>query len=440
MLFNTITSRVGVLEPGEVYFRPTFNGRQFMIDSKICFVAKSPSYHLGDIRVLKLTSYKQLQHLYDVIVFPTRGRRPHPNEIAGSDLDGDKYLICWDNDLIPKQTNQPMDYNSTAKAQESEFITRKEMISHFANAQKNNQSGIIDNYYNYWANLLGVNSIQCRRLAELFSEAVDAPKTGQKIRIPVELKPPRKEEQQFPNEISLIQSSQDNSQSNANNKNIEKKQFVWIKMLNEAKKFKEEFQIRLINENQFKSLSKETLLNILYERRCPYKYNFANAQSLNEYSLIVTTIKWSNEQENPDEILKDFIYLFDFSQLTMEQKQNIELSLKIGQSYLYSILNRSKLLSKELINKYHLSDNCLSWRLFYTSPKLFNISSRFEFEQTLQPIIYVLEQNSLHEKTLINISIDDTITLVLDICKDALSRQSQLTNSNESKITFQIQS
>ncbi|CAF4079546.1 unnamed protein product [Rotaria magnacalcarata] len=232
----------------------------------------------------------------------------------------------------------------------------------------------------------------------------------------------------------------DNSQSNANNKNIEKKQFVWIKMLNEAKKFKEEFQIRLINENQFKSLSKETLLNILYERRCPYKYNFANTQSLNEYSLIVTTIKWSNEQENSDEILKDFIYLFDFSQLTMEQKQNIELSLKIGQSYLYSILNKSKLLSKELINKYHLSDNCLSWRLFYTSPKLFNISSRFEFEQTLQPIIYVLEQNSLHEKTLINISIDDTITLVLDICKDALSRQSQLTNSNESKITFQIQS
>lgn len=72
----------GVLKPGEVYFRPTFNGRQFMIDSKICFVAKSPSYHLGDIQVFKLTSYQQLEHLYDVIVFPTQGRRPHPNEIV----------------------------------------------------------------------------------------------------------------------------------------------------------------------------------------------------------------------------------------------------------------------------------------------------------------------------------------------------------------------
>jgi hypothetical protein len=76
-----------------------------------------------------------------------------------------------------------MNYNSTAKPQESAVITRKEMISHFSNAQKNNQSGIIDKYYNYWADLLGVNSTQCRRLAELFSEAVDAPKTGQKSEI-----------------------------------------------------------------------------------------------------------------------------------------------------------------------------------------------------------------------------------------------------------------
>jgi len=98
-----------------------------------------------------------------------------------------------------------MDYTSTAKPQESACITRKEMISHFANAQNNNQSGIIDKYYNYWANLLGVKSIQCRRLAELFSAAVDAPKTGQKIIIPAELKPPRKEESQLNNQITTVQ-------------------------------------------------------------------------------------------------------------------------------------------------------------------------------------------------------------------------------------------
>ena len=71
-----------VLKAGEIYFRPTFNGRQFIFDSQICFIAKSPSYHLGDIRVFKLTSYQELEHLYDVIVFPVNGHRPHPNEIV----------------------------------------------------------------------------------------------------------------------------------------------------------------------------------------------------------------------------------------------------------------------------------------------------------------------------------------------------------------------
>ncbi|CAF3019367.1 unnamed protein product [Rotaria sp. Silwood2] len=137
-------------------------------------------------------------------------------------------------------------------------------------------------------------------------------KLDEKYRIPAELKPPREEEgeqqQQLNNEMTSIQPVQDNNQSNTINNSIEKNEFVWIKMLNNAKKFKEEFQIKLINENQFKSLSKETLLNILYERLCPYIYNYNNVQSLNEYSLIITIIKWANEQENSDEILKDFIY------------------------------------------------------------------------------------------------------------------------------------
>ncbi|XVF49609.1 hypothetical protein PTKIN_Ptkin04bG0026900 [Pterospermum kingtungense] len=75
-------------------------------------VTKNPCLHPGDIRVLEAVYDAQMEEkgLVDCLVFPQKGERPHPNECSGGDLDGDQFFISWDRDLIPFQTDAPMDY------------------------------------------------------------------------------------------------------------------------------------------------------------------------------------------------------------------------------------------------------------------------------------------------------------------------------------------
>ncbi|KAI3880226.1 hypothetical protein MKW92_051043, partial [Papaver armeniacum] len=65
------------------------------------------------MRVLQAVNVPALHHMVDCVVFPQKGKRPHPNECSGSDLDGDVYFVCWDQELIPLRQVEPMDYDAT---------------------------------------------------------------------------------------------------------------------------------------------------------------------------------------------------------------------------------------------------------------------------------------------------------------------------------------
>lgn len=64
-------------------------------------ITKNPCGHEGDIRPAKAIgtdhpAYQKLKHLVNVIVFSQKGTRPLQNMMSGGDLDGDVYMIIWD--------------------------------------------------------------------------------------------------------------------------------------------------------------------------------------------------------------------------------------------------------------------------------------------------------------------------------------------------------
>ena len=44
--------------------------------------------------------FSKLSHLFNVIVFPTKGQRPLQNKMSAGDLDGDVYMCIWDEQLV----------------------------------------------------------------------------------------------------------------------------------------------------------------------------------------------------------------------------------------------------------------------------------------------------------------------------------------------------
>ena len=100
----------------------------------------------GDMRTFQAVDVEALHHLVDCVVFPAAGHRPHPNEMSGSDLDGDKYFVTWLDKLIPKRRNEEaMDFTAPKKKTIEGKVEVSDMIEFISDYIKNDQLGIIAN-------------------------------------------------------------------------------------------------------------------------------------------------------------------------------------------------------------------------------------------------------------------------------------------------------
>ncbi|EUC47688.1 hypothetical protein COCMIDRAFT_24397 [Bipolaris oryzae ATCC 44560] len=173
----------------EIFLRvsdPNSKGHYITIEG-ICILARNPSLHPGDVRVVRAVNVPALHHLKNVVVFPQNGDRDLANMCSGGDLDGDDYMVLWDEDLVPKLINEPpMDFTPEKPLEIDGPISAIDMSKFFVNYIKNDALGQIAHAHLAQADLNqdGVGDPICLELAELHSRAVDFPKSG----IPAEMK------------------------------------------------------------------------------------------------------------------------------------------------------------------------------------------------------------------------------------------------------------
>ncbi|KAI4091700.1 MAG: hypothetical protein LQ344_003940 [Seirophora lacunosa] len=155
-------------------------------------LARNPSLHPGDIRIVKGVDVPELRHLKDVVVVPQTGDRPIVNMCSGGDLDGDDYLVIWDPELLPHEWNHPpMDFTPARKVPLGRDITPDDLTTFFVRYMKNDNLSRIAVAHLAYADYMedGVKSSKCLKLAELHSTAVDYIKSGVPAKMTRDLNP-----------------------------------------------------------------------------------------------------------------------------------------------------------------------------------------------------------------------------------------------------------
>ncbi|TKR76881.1 hypothetical protein L596_017953 [Steinernema carpocapsae] len=183
-----VIDETGLLQSGQIFFQATTNiflktpgaNAQKMIIKGPVFITKNPQIVAGDARMFHAVNLPELHHLVDVVVFPRYGPRPHPDEMAGSDLDGDEYTVVWDQELFFDNNEKPLDFPKPvvdANPDDGKDVNTK-MIDFYISYIEQDSIGTIANSFLVTSDLYGIDSEVCISIARKNSLALDFPKTG----------------------------------------------------------------------------------------------------------------------------------------------------------------------------------------------------------------------------------------------------------------------
>ena len=320
------------LQYGQCFFQPTIRGRpQVLVETNVV-VGRSPSHHPGDMRVLACVDVLECHHLVDCIVFPVNGNRPHADEMSGGDLDGDKFFVCWDQELVPVKTEQPCSYKFTQKRRRWGQHSADPMATLFAQYDQR-ILGYVDRLFNEWADARGAGSGECKCLCDLSSKAVDAAKTGDKVDIPKALCCP-------PKAIAG--------------------HFIWQKMEDKAKLFVQDQLINDLGGVEIKEISIETISDVLSDLM----------GTMSDYWLFRLAWKWWKATSAPISQFSCLLENIDFSNMTLQQRRLVMLDLTpteastpiVPQPVIFNALYRSAIFNEEDLVYFRLDKFGSGWR------------------------------------------------------------------------------
>lgn len=258
----TRTEKLGTLPEIFLQIDDTVSNKRgcYRIIEGICVLARNPSLHPGDLRIVRAVNVPALRHLKNVVVLPQTGDRDLANMCSGGDLDGDDYMVLWDIDLLPDIINvPPMDFTPEKPLEKAEPITVSDISDFFVTYMQNDSLGQIAHAHLAQADQYGVDSKTCLELAKLHSQAVDYPKSGIPAQMSYDLRPVR-----WPH---FMEKKHINPRKIYKSTNVLGKLYDQVELVDFKPQWENQFDQRILNAFELDEhlLSKATEIKELYD-------------------------------------------------------------------------------------------------------------------------------------------------------------------------------
>ncbi|KAF8912826.1 RNA-directed RNA polymerase 2 [Gymnopilus junonius] len=167
------------------------NGRTIFLKGPV-LISRSPTIHPGDVQIVHAigqppsSSPFAIEPLVNTVVFSIEGDRPVPSCLGGGDLDGDVYNLIPLNELpefSPEKIADPASYEAVPRKEVKHPSTMADVAEFVMEYINSDVLGLVAINWLITADSQGIFHKDCITLANLHSNAVDYPKSGQPVPI-----------------------------------------------------------------------------------------------------------------------------------------------------------------------------------------------------------------------------------------------------------------